>query len=87
MTKYVLRLTAQDGKGGMTTELENTETGYSVEEMWTRIDGVWVWETSWSTDGGEQETLYWTLNGNDARTDELLNELEASFYNKIEFEA
>ena len=82
--KYLLALAAQNGHDNINTILTNIETGESREEQWERVDGEWIWQDGW---GDAVNGLYQVLNENNARTDELLTEVESNFYGEVEFEA
>lgn len=86
MTKYILTATYRDSSS-MSTMLTNTETDFCYEEIWTKTADSWEWENGWSTDGGDQDSLWQTLGENTELTDSMLTELFNSYHGEIEFEA
>lgn len=74
MKKYVLEL-VYIGNNSISTIITDINNGCSREEIWIKNeDDKWGWENGW-TSTGMFNGLYQILNGNDERTDEMLNEV------------
>lgn len=85
--KYKLILTSYDEEFGITTLLEDPETGNYVEETWIKEGDEWIAENEWGERGRMLPSLYNILGRDEEFCDAILNKLVASPVNEITFNA